>query len=175
MPLLPVLSYCSLKNGPLFVYVFVSEALNGRSTPLSLAYVGLIFVPIWLFVVMYGIRLRRLKILWCYPIILLMLPIMSACFQFYGMMTLSVRTWGGPRADADADKTKEKAPADEPKPRVPNTDKEKDDRVVEIEDAPELQQKPGYSPRKAERQRAELSPRRQRAQAMQMPVRAVPA
>ena len=90
----------ALKNGPLFVYVFMTEVAFGRGTIMSIAFAVLIFVPIWLFVVAFGIRIRRFKIAWFYPFLLVFLPIMASIFQVYGMMTFRVRSWGGPRAQA---------------------------------------------------------------------------
>lgn len=90
----------ALKNGPLFVYVFLVEVILGRGSGLSLAFAGLIFLPIWLFVMSFGIRIKRTKIAWFYPILLVVMPILASIFQVYGMMTFRVRTWGGPRAQA---------------------------------------------------------------------------
>eukprot|EP00474_Spongospora_subterranea_P011358 CRZ11816.1 hypothetical protein [Spongospora subterranea] len=88
----------SLKNGPLFLYVFMSEQFLGRGSVLTLATCLAIFLPIWLFVAGFGIKIHRRKITWCYPFIVILLPLMSACFQLYGVWTLRVRSWGGPRA-----------------------------------------------------------------------------
>jgi chitin synthase len=96
--LLTLQIFTSLKNGPLFLYVFVSEQVLGRGTWLTLGIAVLIFGPIWLFVATFGFKIHRRKIAWCYPFVVLLLPIMSALFQLYGIYTLRVRTWGGPRA-----------------------------------------------------------------------------
>jgi hypothetical protein len=101
----------SLKNGPLFLYVFLSEQVLGRGSILTLTIAMLIFLPIWLFVSGFGIKIHRLKISWAYPFIVLLLPIMSAFFQLYGVWTLRVRSWGGPRAQSEnKTKTQQQAP-----------------------------------------------------------------
>lgn len=93
-----LISLSALKNGPLFVYVFLTEALLNRGTVITIGFAVLIFIPIWLFVSAFAMSVKRWKIIWGYPLVLLFLPILSATFQLYGMLTFRVRTWGGPRA-----------------------------------------------------------------------------
>lgn len=93
-----LIALSALKNGPLFVYVFLTEALLNRGTIYTIGFAILIFVPIWLFVSSFAMNVNRWKVIWGYPLVLLFLPILSAIFQMYGMMTFRERTWGGPRA-----------------------------------------------------------------------------
>ncbi|CEP00011.1 hypothetical protein PBRA_007745 [Plasmodiophora brassicae] len=90
----------ALQNGPLFIYVFFLQILQGQGTWYSYGYAVGIFGPIWMFIIFVGWKIGRRKITWFYPIVLVCLPIMAASFQVYGMMTFNVRTWGGPRAAA---------------------------------------------------------------------------
>jgi chitin synthase len=96
-----LISLSALKNGPLFVYVFFLEAALGHGTLITIGFAVLIFVPIWLFVSSWAFYINRIKVAFVYPLLLLFLPILSAIFQLYGMLTFRDRKWGGPRADAD--------------------------------------------------------------------------
>ena len=99
-----LISFSAVKNGPLLIYVFLAEFLifnNAKALPIVLF--AMIFMPIWMFVSAYGLAINRKKIIWCYPFIILVLPILASWFQIYGMMTFRQRTWGGPRADAADD------------------------------------------------------------------------
>jgi chitin synthase len=128
-----LVSLQALKNGPLFLYVFISESLLGKGTLLTIGFAVLIFGPIWLFVSAFGISINRKKVIWAYPLIVLSLPIMSAMFQIYGMITFRTRTWGGPRANAaveegDLDDVEKLPKAQTPKDVSPKVKKQRKKR-----------------------------------------------
>ena len=92
------LALTAVKNGPLFVYVFLVELFfRGETGLISIGFLILVFVPIWIFVSAYGISISRRKTAFVYPLNLLWLPLIGSVCQIYGMMSMGARSWGGPR------------------------------------------------------------------------------
>ncbi|SPR00863.1 unnamed protein product (mitochondrion) [Plasmodiophora brassicae] len=92
-----LLALAALRNGPLFVYALCLQLMQGQGTWYTVGYAVAVFGVIWLYLIVVAVRIGRIKITWVYPAVVLVLPILAAGFQLYGILTFRVRTWGGPR------------------------------------------------------------------------------
>ncbi|KAJ3332293.1 hypothetical protein HDU76_000721 [Blyttiomyces sp. JEL0837] len=87
----------AISTGPLFLYVFWLAGITSSANIQSYTAVIAILVSVWCTLIIVAVHLKRLKVIWGYPIVLLLMPFLTLCFQLYGIATFTQRSWGGVR------------------------------------------------------------------------------
>lgn len=88
----------STRSVSFYLYLFIMLAVIGyrfESWQWLLVFGPLIVV--WILVVIYAILLRRMKLVFMYPWLILCYPIICLFVNLYAIYTWKTRTWGGPR------------------------------------------------------------------------------
>ncbi|KAL2915570.1 hypothetical protein HK105_204972 [Polyrhizophydium stewartii] len=102
-PLLILVNFCdfSSRSVSFFFSIVVVQLLSG--VRFSIMQTLLIWTPLalnWLLLVIFALLLRRAKLIYMFPVMVLVSPWASFFVNLCAIWTWNVRSWGGPRAQA---------------------------------------------------------------------------
>ncbi|KAI8894370.1 chitin synthase-domain-containing protein [Globomyces pollinis-pini] len=94
----------SSRSAAFFIYIVVLEMISGvRPTPIQTALIWFPLAANWLLLLIFAITIRRFKIFYMYPIMIMLNPWICMFVNIYSIFTWNLRSWGGPRADQSID------------------------------------------------------------------------
>jgi hypothetical protein len=97
----------SSRSAAFFVYIVLFQILSGvQYTVLQTVIIWSPLAANWLLLLIFAIVIRRFKVFWMYPFMIMLNPWIYFIVNIYSILTWNLRSWGGPRAtDAVSDDT----------------------------------------------------------------------
>ena len=87
-----------------FVFIVAFQIFTGvYFNPIQSFIIWLPLILTWLLVGVVAFLIRRLKVFFMYPFIILLNPWLYFFINVYSILTWNIRSWGGPRVTTDAD------------------------------------------------------------------------
>jgi hypothetical protein len=97
----------SSRSAAFFVYIVLFQIMTGVNY--TVIQTVIIWTPLlanWLLLLIFALVIRRFKVFWMYPFMIMLNPWIYFFVNIYSIMTWNLRSWGGPRAvEAESDKT----------------------------------------------------------------------
>lgn len=92
------------RSASFFIYLVTFQILTGvHFSPIQSFVIWLPLIATWVLVGAVAFLIRRLKVFYMYPLIILLNPWFYFFINTYSILTWNVRSWGGPRVTSDAD------------------------------------------------------------------------
>lgn len=116
VPMLLLYKTCDFasRSAAFFVYIVIFQLISG--VYYSLTQTIIIWFPLttnWLLLFVFSLLLRRFKVFYMYPIMMLLNPWLYFFINLYSIWTWNFRSWGGPRTNAVEGGEKDEEQGDE--------------------------------------------------------------
>lgn len=96
----------SSRSAAFFVYIVLFQIITGvHYTSLQTAIIWTPLAANWFLLLIFALIIRRFKVFWMYPFMILLNPWVYFFVNIYSILTWNLRSWGGPRATETTDDT----------------------------------------------------------------------